>query len=525
MTVIDFNAFGGMEGQVKQKRLMDYRSAVYAKNTRLWDGSLRAYKKPKHVGDCACSNFSVNASGVASCLPDCAVMARSPCGARARYTLIDGRIAESGRKVGINRPTQEPTAQALGEPGINSDSMLFRVICVNEHGESSAPSAPTNRVSASYGQTVMLKWDGCRPYRVEALLTQSISPSKELGASTSQWVSVGEFDSATALLPYEPDSWNLTSDGYDPALYCDPPELDCFLVTDDGFFVGWKGSTLFTSERHEPSKFLRSNIKNLHANIIEAVSARNAVYVSTDEGMFVIRIEQGKEDAIVAISKTYENHVAIKGTLGLLNSGVIYSTQYGIALLDEAGRQPQIISSGLIHEDQWESNWLPKKGIAQRGIYYGTTEKESWHIDFPGTSGNAADFGKVVLLDSLGGYQFAGKDGVLYYSDPGGVWAFDRGNGYLRAEWESGEIPLPSITAFSRFKVHGENLDGVVLTVIIDGEEVFTTTVEDGKICTLPLCATGTRVAIKLVLPTSSKEISVNSVQLATSVSELARVP
>lgn len=527
MTAIDFNAFGGMEGSVKQARLRDFRLASYALNTRLWDGSLRAYRKPRLVGDCKCSNFSVGPDGLIACMPACYQEARSPCGAKSVYTLAGGKIAQDGRVVGLDRPTQTPTAAALGLVGGNTDSMIFRILCVNDSEESSAPSAPSSRIEARYGQPISISWSGCSPYRVEALLTQSIPGTKrQVGAETSTWVSVGEFTGSVANFTYEPESWDLTSDGYDPTQYCNPPELDCFVVTEDGFFVGWKGSTIHVSERNDPSKFYRAAIKNLHTNIREMVTAAGVIYIATDSGLFAAGVAPDKDGGPnLVINKFYENGLPIKGTLSLSNSGAIYATRFGLFALNGINAAPQNISSSLVHEDEWECDYLPRHGAAQRGVYYGSNGKTAWHMDYPGTAG-AAEFGRLVLLDDIGSHQKAGADGFLYYSDPEGVKVFDRGAGYQKAIWESNEVFLPSRTSMSRIKVRGENVELATFEVLMDGKVVSTKVgMKSGEICTLPLCAVGSSLAVRITLPEAAKEVIITSVQIATSVADLARLP
>jgi hypothetical protein len=161
----------------------------------------------------------------------------------------------------------------------------------------------------------------------------------------------------------------------------------------------------------------------------------------------------------------------------------------------------------------------------QRGIFYGTKSNgESWHIDFPSSSGDASEYGKLVLLDSLGKSIKAGQDGSVYYSLDGVVNEFDRGDKYLEAVWESSIFVSPSRVSFSKYKVSGQNLDGVSLSVFVDGKESFTKVLDDDRICSLPRCVIGIEFSIKINIPASGKETIINRVQLASSVSELNRV-
>lgn len=522
MALLDYNAFGGMEGKTKQKSLREWRMAEYAKNTRLWDGSLRAYRAPKDIGACKVQ-FELDKCFLPVCTDSCAAYARSPCGAYALYTLIGGKIAENGRVVGLDRPAETPQATLIS--GAGQDGVIFRVLCINSQGEYSAPSAVSAVISGSYGAVIGLTWAGCSNYRVEALLTQSVTYQKEIGKDPSQWVIVGDYETPRATIVFRPDTWELVSDGYDPAAYCDPPALSCFIVTEAGFFVGWNGSLLFISERHDPSKFTRAAIKNLHANILNVVTAAEALYVATSEGMFVVQLTPDKDGAVASINRTYENALPIKNTLSLVNSGAMFASRFGLFIIDGRGLTPTNVVSKLLPEEEFERDWLPDYGVVQRGVFYGsTTDKRSWHIDFPSTSGDASEFGKLIVLDYLGKHMVAGRDGALYYSLDGRVFAFDRGDSYLAAEWRSNRFIAPARASFSRYKVVGQNLEGVELVVFVDGVAVFTTLVSNGKICTLPRCVVGLEFAVELRIPASRKEAVINRVQLASSHSELARV-
>lgn len=523
MPQIAWDIFGGMEsGGAKQSRLKGHQVAKYAKNARLWDGSFRAYREPLEVGACEGDKFVLDYDNSVKCVTGCAAFMREPCGSRSLYTLKDKKLHRDGKPVGKSRPTAKPTAKVLS--GAEADPVDVRVLCLDEFGNASAPSATSNMIQPSYGSAVSVNWGGCTPYRLQVRLRQSMNAKKELGKDETQWVTVGDYSTSTANFLFRPETWELTDDGYDYAQYCDPPELCCFVVTDDGFFVGWNGDAIFISERHDPSKFIRSQIKTLHAEIYDIVTARRVLYISTSQGMFVARIEPSEQGPVVSLTNTQENQVGIPNTLGLFQSGAMYSTKFGVVGIDEAGRQPQNVSSSVLQEDIYERDWLPQSGIVQRGVYYATGAKESWHLDFPGGAGFNADNGRLVRLDKLGTYQVAGKDGHLYYLDGGKVYQFDRGAKYLRAEWESEELTAPAIVGFSRYRVEGKNLDGVSLQVFADGIKVYETTVTQGKICVLPRCVRGRKFYVKFVIPAKSTEAVVSRLEMATSMSEMARV-
>jgi DNA topoisomerase IB len=99
MPLLDYNAFGGMDGKNKQKVLREHRMAEYAKNTRLWDGSIRAYKTPKKVGVCT-DNYVLDKNIKPVCTSCCASYFKSPCGEKCLYSLKDCKITKNGRAVG-----------------------------------------------------------------------------------------------------------------------------------------------------------------------------------------------------------------------------------------------------------------------------------------------------------------------------------------------------------------------------------------------------------------------------------------
>jgi hypothetical protein len=201
----------------------------------------------------------------------------------------------------------------------------------------------------------------------------------------------------------------------------------------------------------------------------------------------------------------------------------MYSTLFGILAVDEAGRQPQNVSSAAIQEDEFERDWLPERGIVQRGVYYATQKDKSWLLDFPSPSGIGTEYGKLVRVDRLGDFQLAAKDGLLYYSDSKGTHTFDRGSSYLPAHWWSWPARMKARTGFSRYKVLGENLEGVKLSIYADEQLVFTDTLTESKICTLPTCVVGLRISARFDIPAKSEETIINQLQIATSVQEIAR--
>lgn len=520
--LINWDSFAGMElGNTKQSLLRDYRSAVDALNTKLWDGSLRPYRTPTLVGSCS-GSFVLDNDFKPVCQSSCAAYAMSPCGTNKLYSLKGGYLHRGDAAVGLARPLQKPSVTVSGKG--EGDSIRLRVLCLNDDGEYSPPSEMSDMITPKYGDAVIVQWSGCSPYRVQALLTQSISGNREVGKDKTEWLTVGDFKSSVAVFNFEPEGWALTSDGFDANSFCNPPELSCFVVTEDGFFAGWNKNLLYISERHDPSKFMRVNIKNLFANILDVVTAKSVLYISTDQGIYVARLDPTKDGVQVSIAKTHENAIPIVGTLSAINSAAMYATPYGMHIIDEAGRQPQNVSSQFIAEDEFKEKWLPVTGVSQRGTYYATTKTESWHLDYPSSSGDTAQYGRLVRLDKLGSHQFAGRDGIVYYSDSGGVKAFNQGKSFLSAEWRSTDARMPSRTGLSRYKVIGENLEGVKMLIYADDKLAFTDTLTTSKICVLPRCVIGSRFSVKFIIPAKSVETVIKQLQLATSVQELARV-
>lgn len=516
--------FAGMMLAADSRQLQGH-FASYAKNTRLWDGRLRAYKKPRKALDCKPKELAY--WDCLECIEPCTVQ-HGLCTVNDRVTAKNGSLFHAdGTPVGMPRPTAAPTV-SLSETG--DDWVYFRYSTVNDHGEESPKSDPSPRFRAGVASWVTLK--GQAPMRVYAY------PSGQLDGSIADddfidWnkheMLVGEFDSNTAVFPFDFSKWTVSGDGYDTDDWC-TPEACCIVRNEDMHFATYSGKNVWVSERNLVHAYPRRQMVQLDNEVKALLPYYDVFFALTDGEPELIRLPQiqgGAYDGMVEVQPVkYANQHPLEGPAVKTDFGVMYVSRMGIvALTPSVPTGLSLVTRQVLNEDTWVK-YKPTAAVYSNGVFYGWNDKVGFAFDMKETNQGQYELQQFIELDGGAVAALSGKDGVMYYGKDD-VQAWDDGTGYLEAIWHSKWYVENGSRVFTTAKIVGENITGVEFELwyrtSCDGEKLLYKKVID---CDKPFRLPRIRALeyqIRLKIPESGKEISIHEFHVAPSIQALTR--
>ena len=516
--------FAGMMLAADSRQLQGH-FASYAKNTRLWDGRLRAYKKPRKALDCKPKEIAY--WDCLECIEPCTVQ-HGLCTANDRVTAKNGSLFHAdGTPVGMPRPTISPTV-SLSETG--EDWVYFRYSMVNEHGEESPKSDPSPRFRAGIASWVTIK--GQAPMRVYAY------PSGQLDGSIAEddfidWnkheMLVGEFDSNTAVFPFDFSKWTVTGDGYDTDDWC-TPEACCIARNEDMHYATYSGKTVWVSERNLVHAYPRRQMIQLDNEIKALLPYYDVFFALTDGEPELIRLPQiqgGAYDGMVEVQPMkFANQHPLEGPAVKTDFGVMYVSRMGIvALTPTVPTGLSLVTRQVLNEDTWQK-YKPTAAVYANGVFYGWNDKVGFAFDMKENNQGQYELQQFIELDGGAIAALSGKDGVMYYGKED-VQAWDDGIGYMEADWHSKWFVEQGNRVLTAAKVVGENIKGVIFELwyrtSCDGERLlYQKTIDCDKPFRLPKIR-AIEYQIRIKLPESDKEIAVHEFHVAPSIFDLTK--
>lgn len=516
--------FAGMMLAADSRQLQG-QYASYAKNTRLWDGRLRAYKKPKKVLDCAPKELAY--WDCLECIEPCTVQ-HGLCTANDRVTAKNGRLYHiDGTPVGMERPTTAPTA-TVSEDG--PDWVYFRYSTINNFGEESPKSDPSPRYKAGSTSWITLSGDG--PMRVYAY------PSGQLDASITdddfidwnkQEMLVGEFDGSTAVFPFDISQWSVSGDGYDTDDWC-IPEACCITRNEDMHYATYSGKTVWVSEKNLVHAYPRRQMVQLDNEVRALLPYYDVFFALTDGEPELIRLPQiqgGAYDGMVEVQPMkYANQHPLEGPAVKTDFGVMYVSRMGIiALTPTVPSGLSLVTRQVLNEDTWEK-YKPTAAVYANGVFYGWNDKVGFAFDMKENNHGQYELQQFIELDGGAVAALSGKDGVMYFGSTN-VSAWDAADTYMAAQWDSKWFVEQGKRVLTAAKVVGENISGVTFELwrrdSCDGEKlIYSKLIDCDKPFRLPTIR-AIEYQIRIKIPESSKEIAVHEIHVAPSIFDLTK--
>jgi hypothetical protein len=207
--------------------------------------------------------------------------------------------------------------------------------------EEGPPSAPSIIGPFYHGYPAKLK--------IEGEMAASGSVITLYRASYGSYLYVGTVDTPN----------NFTDDTPDDALgeacpstdWLPPPPLAGILPTGQGFFIGWKDTSLYCSELYLPHAWPAGTTYTLKYNIRRCISTYNGILAITDNGNYFI---SGQTPTGLGITEVPTLYPCIADDTAVnMGNGIVYVSPTGLALISTAGSE--LLTDGAVDPSWWSS--------------------------------------------------------------------------------------------------------------------------------------------------------------------------
>lgn len=490
MPSIRVDRFGGLE-QAVTDRHVKVTHATRAHNTELRDGSLRPFRAPRLLSEHDTpiktvfeTNETKDCCSKVLAFPTC-VSVTQPFDVLCRpgvRTIVwpedDERPywldCETDERTPLEVPTPTRATLAMQTvPGTmetddqaRPDDRSYTYTFVNSEGLESAPATPSATAFSWDDETWEVLGDPVLPVGVVGVRiyrTTSALDGSDVAAST--WQLVEDIDAADWTGVYVDDNClrDMAMGALNTIELCPPPEGLCDVhELEGGYHVGFVGSTLRFSARHQPHNWPERYIYQLPHQIRGLATNNDIIYVGTSGHPYICRTGTVQDDLTGDVilrcdPVPYDQNYPMLGrrTITMTAWGAAYVGREGIV-----GLQPslpaRVVSRDRIDEDRWH-RFLPNRIAWMNGRLYAgrAPEGEGFIMDVRGEPEGPRDFGDFVTIDFSPLSIHSAPSGRLYYSEGNNVYEWDSpySREYMEYIWRSRKFVTPGRLAMNAGKV------------------------------------------------------------------------
>jgi hypothetical protein len=509
--------FAGMVPALSDRHLPRGHASL-AVNTRTTDGSLRAMREPVLLGPCV-GEYILTSAGTYECGPKCSVDSVN-CGGVERIQITNGALTYADGQPVV--PAAPATPVFIGTAPTAGSPISFRATRIDARGGESAPSAPVTAAAAT-GDQIKLTVDGT--VNLYALVaTPSDGRVDNQGTVNAAWVLVGDFTNV-AIFKLDPTGWQLSTDALLDE-QCVPSGLVCMTRDEVGFTYAWSKSEIFISDRNSSLAWPVRGHMTLEHDIVVAYQMTDALLVLTTGVPFLIRPAMGQDGSLNPTAVPYTAHHPVVGGVentSLMSTGAVYASRMGlIGLTANAPSGYQLLTHGVVNEEEWRSKWFPKTV----GAHNGEIVSDQWVLDLADPNHGRVDTSVFHTHTFPFEHLQSLPDGRLI--------GFTGGQAY---EWGTGQFALATYESelnveqghrvFTAAKIVGKRIGGVRFDLLnADTNALIASRImgvsESGKPFRLP-ARRGIHYKIRLTLPRSTSEIVIYEVHIAPDINDLSR--
>lgn len=489
MVSIRFNTFGGMRPAISGKAL-PAQNALLAHNTRLTDGSLRAFHAPKLVaqGDDVRDMFlPPEADGQCKAMllfDECVSVVVTSVEACAGFSLLavfpDNddpylRAYDEATRypLGITAPLNGLTAQ-VSEAGSTTfagpDPVSYTYTWVDRFGIESAPAPASAPIQRADDATTQLSGFSvppanaaqCRIYRTGAKMEQAGAAAQALTFDTT-FVLLDIVAAGSVAAGYTDDK-RLSAALFDTlettAQCLAPIGLRGVVALDTGYYVGFSGNVLHVSARHRVWDWPAGQQVVLPDRITGIAESGGMVYVATTGAPARVALQLTNdtlagEQTLTLLADVVRSRQMLPGlsqrSICATPFGAVYVAEGGLVALAAEG-DATVVTVQRIGAEPW-AQYAPSRIIWHDGCIYGISPHKPAGLRFELGAGDNLSLGDFVTIDMQGSALHAGRDGVLYYLHDNKVYAWDKGDTLLPYVWRSRITVAPGLIALTAGKM------------------------------------------------------------------------
>jgi hypothetical protein len=527
MASIQQHVFAGIQPAIDDKHL-DPRNAVTAHNTMLRDHTLRPFRAPLKVENTASTRGLYLVRDTGTCKGElriddvCSFVldlpGLGPCHGFDQVVIFYKNCQKQPQRFfpcsGEYAPLVVPRPQAVlniirtvagtietNIDGAGPDARSYTYTWVDKFGIESPPAPPTVTVQSFDDETWALSGFGVPPANAAFVrVYRTTSPFSD-GNKVNP-----EADTSYQMVSEVPlplvgnifiDNKRLINLDYFTLMTIDdepPPKLTKVMSMQSGYAVGYSGSSIYFSERHEPHNWPSKYKVTLKHRITGLAVFEDTIFVGTTGKPYRIFTKTNVAQSAIPVAELMsEVHEYIEdypcmsgGSMVGTNFGALYTTRDGMVALQPRGAA-QLITRPLVDQDMW-LRFMPNLGCWHNGKYFGIRAPtgKGFILDVKEGAEGKTDFGEFVTIDMDATVIHAGHDGLLYFAGKTGVYIWHKGTGDLTYTYKSKVFRQSDRSIVTAAKVVADYGTAITFTLYADGVKRYQTQVTSSAPFNLP---------------------------------------
>lgn len=429
--------FAGIIPRLRKKQLPKGYATV-AHDVDLTHGSIKSFLEPRfiktvesgstymYIWGCDILTWSKCVS-IGEWLPDCPRLFITGNAAYPQtITSHNGRLVY--RRLGVLPPPSPPLARVTS-PTEESDrhrSTAYMATFVNNFGEESGPSPPSNEVVIEDGQEVELTFNYAPPidydikkvriYRRETGFRIGLEKEQEL---ETHWFLLTELDVDEREFQ---DNVSITNLGwaFEGLDVREPPSnlSNIISIPETAILAGSVRNKLLFSRNLQPHNWELSQEMTLDDNIAALGALGNSLYVATDGYPYRVQADIGCNDrACREIYKYKQPFPMINCHTGhgavITPFGFIYASTDGLVMISDSPN-PQVITTEVLSQDDWRQLEPHTTRLAYyKGALFVVTNKISFILWLDNSTYQDTKYKKMVTISDEPIDMFTTRQGEL----------------------------------------------------------------------------------------------------------------
>lgn len=476
-------SFGGIIPRLAEHKLA-INQATIAHDVNLRNGQLEAWREP-----CLFSE-SPGKSAKTIYLYGCCLLHWDDIVNCAELTPDWGRLYVTGRdgnglesiivncdcsvqyvKAGVSAPATAPRASASEQCSRDASARSYVYTYVNEWGEESAPSPPSNVVRVNDGDSVTLT--SIMPitdpdsHIVAINIYRSASGFRVADGKVQQMLT--DYQLVDVIYPNQMSYVDKVKGvGLGPVLETQydrqPPQMTGIVsIGDQVRLAGYACNRIHMSEPHQPHNWPAKYDMTLDFNIVHMLCQDQRLFVTTDSIPYIIDVSSCDDTKCTPVT-SFELplpdigcHYA-RGAI-MTHHGMFYATPFGIVLI-----QPN--SAWHIVTAKWfgEKEWLKLRPDTIRMAYWQgyllfATDMATFLLNVNGKPYGDMDGAELCTLSDKPVDLITTNTGKLLFLEDGKVWEWDAGLKRRPYVWQSKQITSKNLQGQSELASGGQVRD------------------------------------------------------------------
>lgn len=355
-------------------------------------------------------------------------------------------------KAGVPAPASPLYASANETCGPEVDARSYVYTYVNQWGEESAPSPPSNIVRVADGETVQLSGVAAPPSEyciVAANIYRAATgfrpPDGKVQSPLTDYLYV-----ATVSIPTSSFSDSIQGQYLGAALETQydrmPPEgmQGVTAIGDQVRLAGFRGNQIFMSEPFQPHNWPAKYDLTLDFDIVHLLALDQRLFVTTTSKPYIIDVSNCDDTKCTPVTSIdYElTDIACKYPHAAIMTyhGLFYATQYGIVLLQPSGEW-HIVTARWFGEDEWRKIKPHTIRMAYwEGFLFFATDLATFLLNINSRPYGDMEGAELVTLSDKPIDMLRTATGQLLYLHEDKIWEWDAGKSYRSYTWQSRQI-------------------------------------------------------------------------------------